>query len=404
MKKQKQTPASTSSQKYYHEDEFLDKLREVQQFITESTGKAGFVDPLDVLSYDALYYMIFGQRANGKTTAAMIVAAIRYVMYGEPCALIRRWDEDFSGKAASRFFYVLEKLGLIEYLTNGRWNAIYCYSKMFYFAHIDENGKRSASKEPFCYGFALTQMEHDKGGTYPANIGTIIFDEFMTRMSYVPGEFALFQNALSTILRDDGCGKVWMLGNTVSYYCPYFREMGLKHIRTMSPGDIAIYTGLREDCKTVVYYSDGLPLGKETDKYFAFDNPRIQMITAGRFEAALWPHCPREIKPGEVVFSFFIDFDEELLRGDVIRGEVDEWIYITPKTTPLQHPDEDLIYSDKDDPRPNWRRRITKPRTNAERAILELIGAEKVFYADNQCGESLRTYMQWCGAVTGQRR
>lgn len=404
MKKKRTTPASTLSPKYYHEPEFIAKIKEVQQYITDETGKSGYVNPLDVLEYDALYYIIFGMRSNGKTTAAMLCAAIRYVMYGEPCALIRRWDEDFSGKAVGRFWYVLEKLRVIEYLTNGRYNGVYAYSKQFYFCNIDEKGKRQNAPEPFCYGFALTQMEHDKGGTYPETIGTVIFDEFMTRLSYIPGEFALFANAISTIVRDDGQAKIWMLGNTVSYYCPYFREMGLKHMRTMQPGDISIYTGLHEDCKTVVYYSDGLPQGKKTDKYFAFDNPRLQMITAGKFEFGLWPHCPRDFNPEEIVFSFFLDFDEELLRGDVIRGERDEWIFITPKTTPLKDEDNDLIYSDKDDPRPNWRRKMTKPRTLAERAILELITAEKVFYADNQCGETLRTYLQWCGALVNGRR
>ena len=342
-------------------------------------------------------------RSNGKTTAAMFCAMVRHIMYGEYCALIRRWDEDFSGKAAARFWYVLEKLGIISYLTNGEWTGVYYYSKQFYLSRKTENGKTEHKAEPFCFGFALTQMEHDKGGTYPANIGTVIFDEFMTRMQYVPGEFALFANAISTIVRDDGKAKIFMLGNTVSYYCPYFREMGLKHMRTMQPGDINIYTGLREDCKTVVFYSDGLPQGKPTDKYFAFDNPRLQMITAGRFEFALWPHCPREFNSSEIVFSFFIDFDEEILRGDVIKGDNDEWIFITPKTTPLKDPDNDLIYSDKDDCRPNWRRKITKPRTPAETAILEMFTAEKVFYADNQCGETVRNYFQWCGAVMGRR-
>lgn len=350
-----------------------------------------------VLKYVALYYVIFGMRSNGKTTGAMICAAIRFFLYGEPSAIIRRFDEDIKGKAAM-FWGSLEKLGLIEYLSNGRWNSITYRGRIFYLSHVDADGERTTDKRPFCFAFALTQWQHDKGATYPGTIGTIIFDEFMTRGQYLQDEFTLFTNTLSTILRDDGKAKIFMLGNTVSYFCPYFREMGLKHLREMQPGDMALYTGLHKNCKTLVFYSDGIPGGKETDQYFAFDNPKLKMITEGRFEMAVYPHCPRDFGKRDIVFSFFIDFDGELLRGDVIslNGGAEEWIYMTPKTTPLKDPDHDLIYSDKDDPRPNWRRRITRPITPAEKAIANLFRAEKVFYADNQTGETVRIYVLWC--------
>jgi len=73
-----------------------------------------------------------------------------------------------------------------------------------------------------------------------------------------------------------------------------------------------------------------------------------------------------------------------------------EFIMFVPKTTELKYPDDELIYSDKYDSRINWRRRITRPMTKPEHAILDLIRAEKVFYADNETGEIMRNYMQWC--------
>ena len=36
-----------------------------------------------------------------------------------------------------------------------------------------------------------------------------------------------FMNVLSTIIRDRENIKIFMLGNTVNKYCPYFDEMGL---------------------------------------------------------------------------------------------------------------------------------------------------------------------------------
>lgn len=381
---------------FYYESEFLRTLKDVQKWIKKKTGKSGFFDPLKMLFYRTLYIIVYGERSNGKTFGSLLCAIIRYFLYGELFAYVRRWDEDFRPKAISRLFGGLEKLGVIAYLSGGEWNHIVHRSRMFYLASYDEDGKEILSETPIGYGFALTQMEHDKGGTYPPNVTTIVFDEFLTRGMYLPDEMALFANVLSTVLRDDGQAKIWMLGNTVSKYCPYFREMGLIHIREMEIGGIQEYTGTREDCTIVVHWADGLPDGKETDKYFAFDNPKLKMITEGRFETAIYPHCPFEIAAADIVFTFFVDFDNNLLRGDVIVHDGCEFIMFVPKTTELKYPDDELIYSDKHDSRMNWRRRITRPMNKTERAILDLIRAEKVFYSDNETGEIMRNYLNWC--------
>lgn len=381
---------------FYLEPEFLRTLKETQKQIAKKTGKKGFFDPLKMILYDTLYIMVYGERSNGKTFGALLCALIRYFLYGDLFAIVRRWDEDFRPKAISRLFGGLEKCGVIEMLSGGEWSHVVHKSRMFYLAKWDELGNEVLSPQPFGFGFALTQMEHDKGGNYPPNVTTIIFDEFLTRGMYLPDEMALFSNVLSTVIRDDGQCKVWMLGNTVSTYCPYFREMGLRHVKEMEIGGVQQYTGTRDDCTIVVHWADGLPQGKETDKYFAFDNPKLKMITEGRFETAIYPHCPYDLNKADIVFTFFVWFDDNLLRGDVIAKENEEFIMFVPKTTELKFEDEELIFSDKYDTRLNWRRRITRPVSKAEKAILNLIRMEKCYYADNETGEVMRTYLQWC--------
>lgn len=381
---------------FYYEPDFLRTLEDVLKWLEKKTGKSGFFNPLLLLVYCTLYIIVYGERSNGKTFAALLCALVRYFLYGELFAIVRRWDEDFRPKSVNRLFGGLEKLGVISYLSGGEYNHIIHRSRMFYLATWDENGEEVIAPQPIGFAFALTQMEHDKGGTYPPNVTSIIFDEFLTRGMYLPDEMALFANVISTVVRDDGAAKIWMLGNTVSRYCPYFREMGLRHIREMEIGGIQEYTGTRQDCTIVVHWADGLPGGKETDKYFAFDNPKLKMITEGKFETAIYPHLPFEISENDKVFTFFVWFFDDILRGDVISKNGSEFIFFTPKTTELKYPDDDLIYSNIDDPRPNWRRRINRPMTDAEKAILTLIRAEKVFYLDNECGEVMRTYLQWC--------
>lgn len=387
---------SKSQNKFYLEPEFLRGVRDAQKFLREVTGKTGFFDPLGLLTPDAIYYVVFGERSNGKTFGAQLCALVRFFLFGDLFAVVRRWDEDFRPKAAARFFGGAEKTGLIKYLSAGNYDHIVCKSKMFYLAEWSDDGREIVCKQPCGYGFALTQMEHDKGGTYPNNISTIIFDEFLTRSIYVPDEFVLFQNVISTIMRDDGQAVCWMLGNTVSTYCPYFREMGMKHIRDMKIGDIDYYTDGDEKTLIVCHYADGAGGSKTTNRYFAFDNPKLQMITAGAFETAIYPHCPADRRRNEIVFRFFIVFDGETLSADVIRDDAGLWIFVQPKTTPLKYPDDDLIYSDQYDRRRNWRRRINRPETQIEKIIYSLFRAEKIFYSDNQTGETVRTYLQWC--------
>ena len=63
-------------------------------------------------------------------------------------------------------------------------------------------------KQPFCYAFALSELEHDKSTAYP-NVTTVLFDEFLSRKSYLPDEFVLFMNTLSTIIRERDNVKIY---------------------------------------------------------------------------------------------------------------------------------------------------------------------------------------------------
>lgn len=384
------------SEKFYLESEFLRVLTDAQKWIAKKKKQTGFFDPVTMIMYDTLYIVVYGERSNGKTFGALLCALVRFFLYGDLFAVVRRWDEDFKPKAMGRLFGGLEKLKVIEYLSGREWDHVVFRSRMFYLATYDDKGEEILSQQPFGFAFALTQMEHDKGGNYPENVTSIIFDEFLTRGMYLPDEMALFSNVLSTVLRDDGEAKIWMLGNTVSWYCPYFREMGLRHIKEMQIGGVQLYTGTRDDCTIVVHWADGLPDGKQTDKYFAFDNPKLKMITDGRFETAIYPHCPFEIHAVDIVFTFFVLFSGEMLRADVVVRNNNEFIMFVPKTSELKYPDDELIYSDQYDPRCNWRRRINKPNSDTERAIYRLIQLEKCFYADNETGEVMRSYLAWC--------
>ena len=188
-----------------------------------------------------------------------------------------------------------------------------------------------------------------------------------------------------------------MLGNTVNKYCPYFQEMGLKHIEAMEPGKIDVYTYGDSKLKVACEYTANHNIeGRKSDVYFAFDNPSLQMITGGAWELDLYPHLPRDYESSDVVFKYFIDFNDNLLQCEIIVLKDCTFTYVHRKTTPIKHPEKDIIFSTEYDPRPNYIRNIRKTSSKVGRKIWEYFRDDRMFYQDNDVGEVVRNYLMFC--------
>jgi len=362
--------------------------------------KSLFYTLTEILKIKATYNLIFGERSNGKTFSVLELIIERYCKTGKQGALLRRFREDFTGKRGQDLFLPLIAANIIEKYTD-EWNDVYYYASKWYLCRYEENEKgeriRISDSKPFMYAFAISSWEHDKGTRYP-DITTVLFDEFITRGGYLRDEFVLFMNTLSTIIgmRDDV--QIFMCGNTVNKYCPYFSEMGLRHVTKMQQGDIDVYE--IPSAGTVIaveYCATQFKKGKPSNKYFAFDNKKLQMITHGKWEIDIYPHCPVKYTPKDVQFIYFILFQDAVLQCEVVSVENNYFTYIHEKTTPLQNEDRDLIFSTKYDPRPNWRRKITRPILDIEKKVARFYAEDKIYYQDNEVGEIVRNYLMWCG-------
>lgn len=347
----------------------------------------------NILSKNADYNIIFGERSNGKTYAALAYGITRYISTGEQMGYIRRWREDLRGKRAESLFANHTANGLIERLTDGKFNEVFYMSNKWFLSFYDaEKGKRYPDSTPFCYGFCLSEQEHEKSSSYP-NVTTVVFDEFLTRRYYLPDEFMLYMNLLSTIIRNRDNVKVFMLGNTVNKFCPYFTEMGLKQIPVMEQGTIDIYRFGEHGATVAVEYCSTIVKQKASNKYFCFDNQNLQMITGGKWELAVYPHLPVKYKPKDVLFVFYIKFNDTILQGNIIQVGNDNFCYIHAKTTPIKDDDNSLIYSLEMNGKPNYKRKLLSTATYVETQIARYFAIDKVFYQDNEIGEIVRNYL-----------
>lgn len=358
-------------------------------------GKIKFYRLDKILSHSCQYNVIFGQRSNGKTFSVLEYAIKNYWAGGGCLAYMRRFKEDITGARAEQVFDNVVAENRVSQITDGAWTGVYYRARKWYLSKYDEElDKEIHAEKPFAYGFALNSMESDKGLAFP-DITTVLFDEFMTRSFYLIEEFVLFSNALSTIIRHRNNVTIFMCANTVNRECPYFREMGLSNVSKMKPGDLDVYEYGDSGLRVAVQYSDELP-DLPSNVYFAFNNPKLKMITNGAWELPMYPHLPMPYKPKEVVFEYFIKFYETTLHCEIICADGAMFTYIHAKTTPIKDECNDLVYSIEYSPRPNYRRNITKPQDRLGQRIFEFFKTDRVFYQTNEIGDTVRNYLVWC--------
>lgn len=356
-----------------------------------------------IKSQEAQYNIAFGERSNGKTYAGKMEILKDYFDNGKQGAYIRRWDDDIKGVRGAELWK--DALPMIEKMSDGKYNKVVYRSRRFYMACGDD-----MEEEPFCYAFALNVAEHDKSSSFP-DVRVIVFDEFLTRGVYIPQEFIAFTNLISTIARNRKDIKIYMFGNTVNKYCPYFAEMGLGHVKEMKPADLEVYTygdsGLRV---AVEYTGNATSQYKESNVLFAFNNPKLNMIKRGSWEIDIYPHIPLKYAPRDIMLVYFIKFDGELLQADVVRGGVTmdseqkyiqaPFTYIHEKTTDIKNPEKDIIFSLETLPNYNHYTYLNEGRDKLSRAIWRFYSIGKVFYQNNEVGEIVRNYIKNCKNIS----
>lgn len=360
-----------------------------------------FYDINPILAKKAHYNVVIGERSNGKTYGFLLEGIKRYWKNGSQMAYVRRWYDDIKGKRAEALFASLCHDKKIETITGGQYNTVKYYSQRWYLANFDFETMKydSVDPEPFCFGFALNGMEHDKSASYP-EVRWVIFDEFLSRTAYLPDEFILLMNVLSTIIRYRNNVTVNMLGNTVNKYCPYFEEMGLRHIKVQKQGTIDMYSYGESELSVAVEYCASLNKSKPSNIYFAFDNPKLQMITGGAWELDIYPHLPTEYKyaPKDVQFIYTILFGGEMVQADVIVKDNIKYTFFHKRTSDIKeneftvgHLFSPSVYHliDYKNVKLKWHKIV------AESLHLTSCG----FYQNNDIGEIVQNYRKMFGKL-----
>ena len=370
--------------------------------------KQYYWDIKPILAKKALWNWVIGERSNGKTTGIQRHGLERYLKHGYQMAVIRRFREDFrGGKRGAAMFDSLECNGYgeneIKQMTNGKYDCVYYYSSKWYLAKYDENlDKKVPAAQPFAIGFSLTEMEHDKSVSWPF-LRTCVMDEALSR-NPLPNEFTLLTNVLSTIIRDRGPEdgiEIWLLGNTVNKYSPIFTEMGIsEYIPKMKPGEINVFKYKGSKLTVAVEYcpSAAAAGGKKSDVFFAFNTAATRMITTGAWEIPSYPHNEIDFTRKDIKFIYFIRWEYHTLQCEIVQKDNCLFTFIHKKTTEIKDSEKDIIFEKDYHQQLNYYRNIAKPATRLGKKLWWFFQSDNVYYQDNEIGELVNNYLQWCAS------
>lgn len=267
-----------------------------------------------ILSEGSTYNVIIGQRSNGKTYDSISRALEVFLKEEIPSAYIRRYDESLTH--ANIFKLCSAHINDLIIMSNGKWNNFSYESKTFYLVLVDDEGKKVRKSEPFLYCMGLNSWEHKKGQDR-GNIKYVIFDEFLTRDTYLNDEYAKFMNLLSSLIRDRPDVTIIMLGNTVNKYCPYFNKFKI-NMKEIKQGVIYNFR-YGETTLSLEYCREYKNTTKVNKKYFDFPEKSLEMIKKGYWEINSYPHLYNGKRDEcELIDSIYIHFSDNVLRWDLL--------------------------------------------------------------------------------------
>ena len=379
---------------------------------------------------EALYYLIYGERSNGKSYSILEFLIEEFVNseYTKSFGYIRRWKEDIYNVLLNQVFKSIKKDDLgrnrISDITKGEYNDILVKDKCFYLMKRDEDGEIETvyEKQPFGYIFSLSSSERIKSTGYP-DIFYIFFEEFISEGLPMVNEFARFRSVLSTIIRNDDKVKIIMAGNTINKHNIYFKEFGLKRTKQQQANTIDIYKYVDDEtldengkprilyiaCEFADFPNRKL---KKSNIYFAFDKEKNKMIRNGAWDIGSYPHLEYFYTPADIKLIYFIKFEDEIFQAEIImikdckdtRIFNDEanitysnrkvcFTYIHKKTSDIKYPDKHIIFQQEFSSKPNIRQDINNAYDDIGKFIKSFYTTNKVVYQDNEVGDNINAFL-----------
>ena len=95
------------------------------------------IKPLLQTAPNSIYYLIYGEKSNGKSYQVKHLALFNYIENHKKFILLRRWKADITTSWIEKYFNDVD----VEKITKGEYNCITTWRGDLYFNKINESRK-----------------------------------------------------------------------------------------------------------------------------------------------------------------------------------------------------------------------------------------------------------------------
>lgn len=336
-----------------------------------------------ILKTDANYYILLGERSNGKSYAVKHYCIEDAINNGNLFILLRRYTVESKNFMMESYFDDVDTFKL----TNGEYNAITVYRGGIYLTVLTEENKAVRGTK-IGMVMSLSIANHYKSMSL-LKYKNLIYEEFITDDLYLQNEPFELQNLVSTIARRNKI-KVFLIGNTISRLCPYFTEWSLVNIPRQKMGTIDIYNmetnqidndGSQVIVKIAVEMCENS--GSNSKMFFGSQS---NQIVNGSWKSKEFPHIPYDYKECEVMYGINFVVYNMIYTSEILKKDEDIFIFTRPankiKKERVIQPEFSLnmLVTDK-----------LIPITQGDIIFQKLVKLNKLTFSDNLTGEEFHS-------------
>lgn len=340
------------------------------------------IDKLDKIEEGGDIIILQGGRATGKSYTVkykLLREAFRSIKDGicsQRFFYLRRYHDDTKDVYSQTYFDDID----VYTLTNGIYNTVIVYRHEIYFGNIDEEGK--ANKE-ILIGRVLSITKYVQ---YKSQVFKYfrrgVFEEFISD-TYQSEEPNKIFNILSSIFRNDK-GVLYMVGNNISRFNPYYREWCLNNALTQKINTVDTY-----EIDDMIIKCWKCPDGEGLNK-MVFGHAK-QAVDGVTYETKQYPHLLHDVEEYNCIYTCVLKHENFMYLMELLYYNSSYTWYIQPKTTPIQ--DNTRVISKEYNMNLLYTDRFT-PLNKNEAFIFEMMKRNRIAYSDNLTGTEFNQILQ----------
>jgi hypothetical protein len=366
-----------------------------------SNQKVVYYNLDEIDSKGATINLIYGERANGKSYQVkhkkgvnlyLETALEESIKDRKRFMLVRRWKEDIRTDKIEQYFLDVD----IYKLTEGKYNCITVFKGKIWLSNYNPEAKPQLKRGDYIgYVVALSTEQTYAGASY-LDVYNIIFEEFMSRNTpYLPHEPDRLMSLYSTVDRKRGTTRIWLVGNTISRICPYFKEWGLKEVfDRLKQGEIDVInvpTGAYNDDGTEEFVKVAIEHCKSTGKSSHVIGNNAKMSNEGEWASDPQPLLPLPYSEYDVMFRMMFYFQGYKFIAEYLFDNVKDYCwFIKPYKGAIK--DDILVISDIVKLDRHWQRNVYNvdlPNPTLHR-LLNTFRENNIFYSDDLTGTEFK--------------